>query len=88
MDPKSIFCAFFKQGLCKKGAKCKFSHDPSVEGKAAKRNIYEAEEKKDENMEDWDEETLNEVISKKHGSEKTNATTIVRTKLSASRILL
>ena len=30
VDPKSIFCAFFKQGLCKKGAKCKFSHDPDV----------------------------------------------------------
>jgi len=26
VDPKSIFCAFFKQGLCKKGGKCKFSH--------------------------------------------------------------
>ena len=40
VDPKSVFCAFFKQGLCKKGDKCKFSHDPSVEGKAAKRNLY------------------------------------------------
>ena len=26
-DPKSIVCAFFKQGQCTKGDKCKFSHD-------------------------------------------------------------
>ena len=37
-----MFCAFFKQGLCKKGDKCKFSHDPDVEKKAAKRNVFEA----------------------------------------------
>ena len=26
-DPKSVVCAFFKQGQCTKGDKCKFSHD-------------------------------------------------------------
>ncbi|TRY61999.1 hypothetical protein TCAL_16289 [Tigriopus californicus] len=79
VDPKSIFCAFFKQGLCKKGNKCKFSHDPAVEGKVAKRNFYEDTEENDgeEGMEGWDQTTLNEVISKKHGSEKSNATTII-----------
>jgi hypothetical protein len=41
VDPKSMFCQFFKQGLCKKGDKCKFSHDPDVERKAVKRNVYE-----------------------------------------------
>ena len=30
-----------------------------------------------ENMDDWDEEKLDEVIKKKHGSEKSNATDIV-----------
>ena len=41
VDPKSVFCAFFKQGLCKKTAeKCKFSHDPDIEHKSAKRSIY------------------------------------------------
>merc|ERR1712106_1242903 len=39
VDPKSIFCAFFKQNLCKKGDRCKFSHDPECERKAAKRNM-------------------------------------------------
>lgn len=32
-DPKSVVCAFFKQGTCTKGDKCKFSHDLSVENK-------------------------------------------------------
>jgi len=78
-DPKSVFCAFFKQGLCKKGDKCKFSHDPGVERRAAKRNIYADEEKKEEEdtMADWDEEKLQDVVSKKHGAEKTNQTDIV-----------
>ena len=78
MDPKSVFCAFFKQGLCKKGDKCKFSHDPSVERKAAKRNLYEDERDKDDNMDDWDDDKLAEVVNKKHGSEKSNQTDIVR----------
>ena len=76
VDPKSVFCAFFKQGLCKKGDKCKFSHDPAVERKSAKRNLYEDTDK-DENMEDWDEDKLADVVSKKHGAEKTNQTDIV-----------
>jgi len=63
VDPKSIFCAFFKQNLCKKGDKCKFSHDPAVERKAVKRNVYEQEE---ENMDEWTDEKLAEVVAKKH----------------------
>ena len=31
----------------------------------------------DENMEDWDEDKLAEVVSKKHGAEKTNQTDII-----------
>jgi len=79
VDPKSVFCAFFKQGLCKKGDKCKFSHDPACEGKAAKRNLYaDAEDEEDDNMDDWDADKLEEVISKKHGNEKANATDILK----------
>ena len=40
-DPKSILCAFFKQGQCGKGDKCKFSHDLAVERKGAKRSVYD-----------------------------------------------
>lgn len=34
-DPKSVVCAFFKQGNCAKGDRCKFSHDLSVEKKVS-----------------------------------------------------
>lgn len=81
VDPKSLFCAFFKQGLCKKGDRCKFSHDPDVERKAVKRNMYEAKDDDDDddedNMDEWDEAKLAEVIAKKHGEEKTNTTEII-----------
>ena len=39
-DPKSVLCNFFKAGVCEKGKKCKFSHDMSLDGKAAKIDIY------------------------------------------------
>jgi len=74
-DPKTIFCQFFKQGLCKKGDRCKFSHDPQIERKAAKKNLYEDDrEEEKENMDDWDEEKLAEVVNKKHGKEATTTT--------------
>ncbi|VDQ13181.1 unnamed protein product [Trichobilharzia regenti] len=66
VDPKSVLCVFFKQGLCAKGDKCKFSHDLTVERKAEKRGIYSESEKTDGTMDDWDISKLEEVISKKH----------------------
>jgi hypothetical protein len=33
-------CAFFKQGQCSKGDKCKFSHDLNLDRKGEKRSIY------------------------------------------------
>ena len=75
VDPKTVFCAFFKNNLCKKGDRCKFSHDPACERKAAKRNMYQDEEKDD--MDEWDEDKLAEVVAKKHGAEKSNDTDII-----------
>lgn len=39
-DPKSVLCAYFKAGLCTKGAKCKYSHDLALDGKSAKIDLY------------------------------------------------
>jgi len=77
VDPKSVFCAFFKQGLCKKGDKCKFSHDPACEKKAAKRNVYAQDDDDQDGMDEWDDDKLAEVVAKKHGSEKSNTTEII-----------
>ncbi|XP_049267989.1 LOW QUALITY PROTEIN: zinc finger CCCH domain-containing protein 15-like [Rhipicephalus sanguineus] len=68
-DPKSVLCAFFKQGNCGKGDKCKFSHDLAIERKAEKRDIYTMSETKaaDNTMDNWDEAKLAEVVEKKHG---------------------
>ncbi|CRK99884.1 CLUMA_CG013187, isoform A [Clunio marinus] len=79
-DPKSVLCAFFKQGQCTKGDKCKFSHDLTIERKTEKRSIYvdvRDVETDGETMENWDETKLKEVVDKKHAAEKTNATTII-----------
>lgn len=69
-DPKSVVCAFFKQGNCGKGDKCKFSHDLTIERKAEKRSLYcdmRDPGDTDDTMENWTEEKLQEVVAKKHG---------------------
>lgn len=74
VDPKSVLCAFFKQGQCTKGDKCKFSHDLKLQAKSEKKSVYvdmrdtgEAGEKAG-GMDDWDENTLKDAIEKKHGA--------------------
>jgi hypothetical protein len=69
VDPKSVVCVYFKQGLCQKGDKCKFSHDITKERKAEKRNIYEDTRDDKETMENWTEEKLEDVIESKHGED-------------------
>nr|XP_020442926.1 zinc finger CCCH domain-containing protein 15 [Monopterus albus] len=79
VDPKSVLCAFFKQGQCSKGDKCKFSHDLSMERKCEKKSVYVDERDEDlekDTMENWDEKKLEEVVNKKHGeAEKKKAKT-------------
>lgn len=70
VDPKSVLCAFFKQGQCTKGDKCKFSHDLKVEKKSEKKSVYVdlRDDGKENGMENWDEETLRDAVEKKHGA--------------------
>ncbi|KAI5620155.1 zinc finger CCCH domain-containing protein 15, partial [Silurus asotus] len=79
VDPKSVLCAFFKQGQCTKGDKCKFSHDLSLDRKCEKRSVYvdvREDELEKDTMEFWDEKKLEEVVNKKHGeAEKKKAKT-------------
>lgn len=75
-DPKSVICAFFKQGQCGKGDKCKFSHDLTIERKDIKRSIYvDMRDDEEETMENWNDEKLQEVVLKKHSAEKRMPTT-------------
>ncbi|XP_003492502.1 zinc finger CCCH domain-containing protein 15 homolog [Bombus vosnesenskii] len=79
-DPKSVVCAFFKQGQCTKGDKCKFSHDLSIERKAEKRSLYcdmRDDDKETDTMDKWDEDKLKEVVEKKHGSGNRPTTDII-----------
>eukprot|EP00118_Oscarella_pearsei_P026006 m.309208 g.309208 ORF g.309208 m.309208 type:complete len:414 (+) comp45790_c0_seq1:35-1276(+) len=69
-DPKSVLCAFFKQGTCTKGDKCKFSHDMGVERKSEKRSLYFDKRDNDlekDTMDTWDQAKLEAVVEKKHG---------------------
>lgn len=77
-DPKSVVCAFFKQGQCTKGDRCKFSHDLSVERKQEKRSLYvdmRDAEKENDTMDTWNEDKLKEVVDKKHSAESNRPTT-------------
>ncbi|KAG1709721.1 Zinc finger CCCH domain-containing protein 15 [Nymphon striatum] len=70
-DPKSVLCSYFKLGQCKKGDKCKFSHDLNIERKAEKRSMY-VDIRDDDTMESWDEDKLRDVVNKKHAEAEEN----------------
>lgn len=80
VDPKSILCEFFRNGVCTKGSKCKFSHDPDVGRKDAKKDLYTdaRAEKEADTMDSWDEEKLRKVILSKHGNPKTTTDKICK----------
>ena len=40
VDPKTILCQLYKDNMCTKGSKCKFSHDLNVSRKNEKIDIY------------------------------------------------
>ena len=81
VDPKTVVCDFFRKGMCEKGKKCKFSHDLDVGRKTEKKSLYtdmregeeetEEDKQKKDDMADWDEEKLRQVVMSKHGNPKT-----------------
>jgi len=85
VDPKSIVCENFKKGNCKKGDRCRFSHDLDAGRRTQKKDLYtddrdikagERLEKaiaagEEERMEDWDLKMLESVVLSKHGNPKT-----------------
>jgi len=84
VDPKSVVCEFFRHNQCQKGNRCKFAHDLGVERKGVKIDIYTdrrkggEEEKKNDNMEDWDDEKLKTVVeNKRSAANKKNQTDII-----------
>jgi hypothetical protein len=68
-DPKSVLCAFLKQGQCTKGDDGKFFHDLTLERKCRKQSICidaRDEEPEKDIMDNWDVKKLEEVVNKKH----------------------
>jgi uncharacterized protein (DUF305 family) len=80
VDPKSVVCEFFKQGVCEKGDKCKFSHDLTKARKGTKINIYadkRDDDKTKDNISEWDQAKLESVVSQRHGKNPVTTTDIV-----------
>ncbi len=86
VDPKSIVCEFFKNKICEKGDKCKFSHDLTVAKRSLRIDLYAdrreggpegapPEEAKEDAIADWDQAKLEQVVKTKHGQEKKGTTT-------------
>ena len=61
-DPKSVLCAFFVQGTCQKGTKCKFSHDLTLANKSEKKSLYTDQRDGDEEGEKKPEEGMDGLV--------------------------
>ena len=53
------------------GAKCRYSHDPAIERKSAKIDLFadRRDDGEEAPMEEWDQATLEAAIKQKHGAE-------------------
>jgi len=74
-------CAFFKQGVCLKGKKCKYSHSRVQKTKQKKASLHEdlREKRMADTMDKWDQSKLEEVVNKNMKKANTNRQTdIVR----------
>jgi len=74
VDPKSVLCIYFKKGNCQFGDSCKLSHDLALDGKKAKADMFtdsrakvmDEETLKNQDMSQWDDETLKRMLAKKN----------------------
>jgi hypothetical protein len=72
VDPKTVLCENFKNKNCT-NKRCRFSHDLNVGRKTEKASIYEDQrEQKNQGMEDWSQNDLEEAITKQEGSHNAN----------------
>ncbi|KAJ2704889.1 Translation machinery-associated protein 46 [Coemansia sp. IMI 203386] len=81
VDPKTILCEFFKVGACKKGDKCKFSHNMAVDRKGSKMDVYtdkRDQEKLEDTMDTWDQSRLEQVVTSKHGNPQTTTSIVCK----------
>jgi hypothetical protein len=69
VDPKSILCEYFKQGLCSKGDKCKYSHDLNIARKNERPDLYTDRRVEggptEEDMATWTQEELEKVVTER-----------------------
>ena len=79
VDPKSFVCELWKHGMCKKGDKCKFSHDLNAGRKAEQIDLYtDRRTLQQQTMADWDQGTLEKVVDERRTEKnRKNKTTIV-----------
>lgn len=85
VDPKSVFCPYFKAGQCARGDRCKYSHDESSSRKGAKLDIYQDRRDAKETSEGWDDDKLRSVVQEKHSGQKCLSTIICKYFLEAVR---
>ncbi|KAJ2786668.1 Translation machinery-associated protein 46 [Coemansia interrupta] len=79
VDPKTIVCEFFKVGACKKGDKCKFSHNMAVDRKGSKMDVYtDKRDQEEDTMDKWDQSRLEEVVVSKHGNPQTTTNIVCK----------
>ncbi|KAJ2724474.1 Translation machinery-associated protein 46, partial [Coemansia sp. Benny D115] len=81
VDPKTVMCEFFKVGACKKGDKCKFSHNAAVQRKSGKLDVYtdkRDQDKQADTMDQWDQERLEQVVTSKHGNPQTTTAIVCK----------